>query len=108
MFDYLLFRYRRSVRHVRRIVRIARQASVNYVDRHLWGKWHQIGLIRRFLIVWWAVIAITLIGLLQQINSLIALGSVSVPEPGGIYTEAAIGTVNTLNPLLSQTTTESD
>ncbi len=108
MWEYLRFRYRRGARRTRRTVRILRLWSVNYVDRHLWGKWHQVGLIRRFLFLWWTVMAVAFIGLLQQLGYLGSLATISVPEPGGTYTEAAVGTVNTLNPLLPESTTASD
>src|SRR6202050_1758762 len=108
MWDYLRFRYRRGARRGRRTVRILRLWSANYIDRHVWGKWHQLRLVRRFLTIWWVVIAVGFIGLLQQLGYLNSLATVSVPEPGGVYIEAAVGTVNTLNPLLPESTTSSD
>ena len=108
MWDYLRFRYRRGTRKARRTGRILRLWSINYIDRHVWGKWHQLRLVRRFLSIWWAVIAVAFIGLMQQLGYLNSLATVSVPEPGGIYTEAAVGTVNTLNPLLPESTAASD
>src|SRR5689334_20925594 len=100
MWNYLKFRYRRAMRRLRRDVRVLRAWSGNYINRHIWGKWHQVRVVRRFLLLWWLVAAVALVGLWQQIGGLNFLASVSAPRPGGTYTEAAVGTVGTLNPLL--------
>jgi peptide/nickel transport system substrate-binding protein len=108
MFNYLRFRYRRSARRLRRNARILRQWTINYIDRHIWGKWHQVKMVRRFLIFWWAVAAVALLGLLQQIGGLQRLASLAIAQPGGIYSEAAVGTVQTLNPILPESSAASD
>jgi peptide/nickel transport system substrate-binding protein len=108
MWSYLRFRYRRNLRRYRREVRILRTWSVNYWNRHIWGKWHQAHLVRRFLIFWWIIVAVAAIGVWQQIGSLTALINIAVAEPGGTYSEAAVGTVSTLNPLLPESDTASD
>jgi peptide/nickel transport system substrate-binding protein len=108
MFNYLRFRYRRQVRRIRRDIRVLHRWSVNYIERHIWGKWHQIRVVRRFMLVWWLLPVVACIGLLQQIGSLQRLSSTMVPEPGGIYTEAAVGTVQNLDPVLPESTTSQD
>jgi peptide/nickel transport system substrate-binding protein len=108
MFNYLRFRYRRALRRAKRELRVVRKWSGNYVQRHIWGKWHQIRLIRKFLALWWIIAAVAFVGLLQQIGALQQLASVAVPEPGGTYTEAAVGTVGNLNPVLPESATTDD
>ncbi len=108
MFNYLRFRYRRSVRRLRRELWTIRKWLANYIDRHLWGKWHQLKVVRRFLILWWLIPVVALIGLLQQLGALQHLATLAVATPGGVYTEAAVGTVQNLNPLLPESTTASD
>jgi len=108
MWGYLRFRYRRFVRRLRRDVRLVGTWGANYLNRHIWGKWHQAHLVRRFLILWWLLVAVAVIGLWQELGTLGAISQIAVPVSGGIYSEAAVGTVSTLNPLLPQTTTESD
>lgn len=108
MFNYLRFRYRRAVRRTRRDIRVLRKWIVNYIDRHIWGKWHQVRVVQRFLLLWWAVAAIGLIGLLQQLGTLQRLASLAVSMSGGTYTEAAVGTVQTLNPLLPESSAATD
>jgi peptide/nickel transport system substrate-binding protein len=108
MWSYLQFRYKRTVRRARRNFFLYRQWATNYTHRHLYGKWHQVKLIRRFLLVWWLILAIALIGVAKQIGALDQLASIAVAEPGGTYTEAALGTVNNLNPLLPESDTTDD
>jgi peptide/nickel transport system substrate-binding protein len=108
MFNYFRFRYRRFMRRARRDIRILRKWIANYIERHIWGKWHQLRVVRRFLILWWLVAVVALVGLLQQIGSLQRLASQAVALPGGTYTEAAVGTVKTLNPVLPESATASD
>ncbi|HEY2003972.1 MAG TPA: ABC transporter substrate-binding protein [Candidatus Saccharimonadia bacterium] len=108
MFNYFRFRWRRAVRRARRNTRIWRQWSRNYIDRHIWGKWHQVRVVRRFLLLWWALAAVAFVGLLQQMGALDRLYTTAVGFPGGTYTEAAVGTVQTLNPLLPESATADD
>ncbi len=108
MFNYLRFRYRRQIRRIKRDVRTLRKWAANYIERHIWGKWHQIRVVRRFLLLWWLVPVVALIGLTQQIGFLQRVASAIIAEPGGVYTEAAVGTVQNLNPVLPESTTASD
>lgn len=108
MWSYLQFRYKRMARRARRNFYLYRQWATNYSHRHLYGKWHQVKLIRRFLLVWWLILAVALIGIAKQIGVLDQLASIAVAEPGGTYTEAALGTVNNLNPLLPESDTTND
>ena len=108
MFSYLRFRYRRSVRRLRRTSRAIRKSVTAYVDQHIWGKWHQIRVVRKFLLLWMLVATVGLVGLLQQLGTLGRVGQIIVALPGGTYSEAALGTVQTLNPLLPESATSGD
>ncbi len=108
MFNYLRFRYRRALRRLRRDTRTLRKWAGNYIDRHIWGKWHQLGVVRRFLLGWFGVLAVGFVGLTQQINLLNRAAQVAVPVTGGTYSEAAVGTVTTLNPVLPESELSDD
>jgi peptide/nickel transport system substrate-binding protein len=108
MFSYFRFRYRRQMRRLRRGNRVLRAWTVNYIDRHIWGKWHQVRVVRRFLLLWAVIFVVALVGLWQQIGDLSLQAGISVPEPGGTYTEAAVGSVDNLNPVLPESTTAED
>lgn len=100
MIDYFRFRYRRAVRRLRRRLFIWRRASTTYIDRHIWGKWYQLRVVRRFLLIWLGVVLVAAIGLSTQILSLEKMGRAPQPLSGGAYSEAAIGSVQVVNPLL--------
>lgn len=108
MWQYLVFTYRRTLRRWRRKLRTVRSTSTRYIDRHIWGKWHQLGLVRRLLFVWFGLITIMAIGLLRQTGSLSRLAEVIQPLSGGSYREAAVGTVKVLNPILPESGPSSD
>jgi peptide/nickel transport system substrate-binding protein len=102
MSNYFIFRYRRSSRRWRRFMRLSRKRVTTYIDRHIWGKWHQLRLVRRFLILWWLVLAVGGIGSFRQLTSLSHANQVESAVSGGTFTEAAIGTVKILNPILPE------
>ena len=108
MSNYFLFRYRRSVRRLRRWGRNWRKYTTAYVNRHIWGKWHQLRLVRRFLTVWWLIVAVGVIGLGYQLAGLAKANLVAVPVSGGTFTEAAVGTVKVLNPILPESSPATD
>jgi len=108
MFSYLRFRYRRSLRRLRRTTRKIQTNTAEYITRHIWGKWHQLRIVRRFLLLWWLIAAVGLIGLLQQIGALDRVAQIAIALPGGTYSEAAVGTVHSLNPVLPETGAASD
>lgn len=108
MFNYFRFRYRRQIRQAeRRLTRLKRDYS-SYIDKHLRGKWLQLRLIRRFIIIWVAVVFVALLGLIGQIRNLNTRSHISISKPGGILREAELGTVKNLNPILPENATSSD
>lgn len=108
MFNYLRFRYRRQIRLVqRRLTRLQRRYT-GYADRHLRGKWYQLRLIRRFVILWGIIILLSVFGVIGQIRSLNDRARVSIARNGGILREAAVGTVKNLNPILPENSISAD
>ncbi len=108
MFNYLRFRWRRSLRRIKRGTRVWRKQIATYAGQHIWGKWRQVAVVRRFLLVWVSVLIVGLIGLTQQIQALHRATQISVPVAGGTYSEAAVGTVKILNPVLPESTLSGD
>src|SRR5690242_17487156 len=108
MLDYVRFRYRRGLRRLKRDSRTLRKWALNYIDRHIWGKWHQVGVVRRFLIGWVMILVVSTVGLTQQLASLTRASQMPVPSSGGVYTEAAVGSVKIINPLLPESTVSAD
>ena len=108
MFNYFQFRYKRSSRRFRRDIRLLRSWSSNYINRHIINKWHQIRLVRGFVLMWLAIFLATGVGILVDINNLNQSTMISVPAPGGIYTEAEVGSVKSLNPILPESGISAD
>jgi peptide/nickel transport system substrate-binding protein len=108
VFDYLQFRYRRQLRQLQRQRRRAWHGLTSYVDQHIWGKWHQLAVVRRLLFVWWGLVLICLIGLGRQTYLDHRLAQQLVPVSGGVYSEAAVGNVKVLNPILPDNQTSND
>jgi peptide/nickel transport system substrate-binding protein len=108
MFSYLRFRYRRTIRRFKRTFRFIEKTVGEYIQRHIWGKWRQIRVVRKFLLIWWFVAAVAFIGLLQQMGALGKLTQKITAINGGTYSEAAVGTVQTLNPVLPESATAND
>jgi peptide/nickel transport system substrate-binding protein len=106
--SYVGFRYRRAIRRLKRTYRTIRKSIGDYVEQHIWGKWHQVRVVRKFLLMWWLVAAVAVAGVLQQLGALNRLSQVAVALPGGTYSEAAVGTVQTLNPVLPESQVSSD
>lgn len=100
MMDYLRFRYRRAARRLRRRLYIWRRASTTYWNRHIWGKWYHLHVVRRFLLIWAGIVIVAAIALTLQISALENKGRAPAPLPGGAYSEAALGSVQVVNPLL--------
>ncbi len=60
------------------------------------------------MLLWWLVAIVGLVGLLQQMGALERAAQVAVALPGGTYSEAAVGTVRSLNPVLPESAAASD
>lgn len=108
MFNYFRFRYRRQIRQAQRRMSRMKRRYTTYTDKHLRGKWLQLRLIRRFILVWVAIITIATLGVIGQIRDLNERAQINVAKPGGIIREAAVGTVKNLNPILPENTISAD
>lgn len=108
MFDYLSFSYRRRWRRLRRSWQRNRGRLSAYVDSHIWGRWHQLRLVRRFVLAWGAVMAIALLGVAWQVHRLQQSALMLVPQAGGTFVEAEVGQIKILNPVLPDTPASQD
>lgn len=108
MLPYLRFRLQRSMRRLRRDIRLWNLWLQSYLDLHVWGKWRQLGIIRRFVVVWWLLILIMVFGTFSQISGLSSFYLTPGPRAGGSYIEGIVGSVKTLNPILPENSAASD
>lgn len=108
MLDYLSFRYRRLWRKLRRSWQRSRVRLGSYVDAHVWGRWHQLRLVRRFVLAWGGLLLLALAGVGWQVHRLEESALMLVPSSGGTFTEAEVGQAKILNPVLPDTPAAGD
>ncbi len=102
MITYLRFRLQRNLRRVQRNVRRLWYMGKRYIRFGFWGKWRQLTMIRRFALGWWFVVIALGLGLALQTSSIRQRGLVAQPQAGGSYSEAVVGTIKNLNPVLPE------
>lgn len=108
MWSYIKFQTARRVRRWRREVRAVRAWAADYFDRHVWGKWRQLGIIRRLVVVWWGSMVLMCFGLFGQIQALGSYYHIQQSLPGGQYAEGLVGKVKLVNPILSDSSASAD
>ena len=108
MLTYARFRFQRIIRRWRRRWRQSRQRFQRFMRFELVGTGVQFAVIRRFALGWWLLIVIMAGGLGLQIHRLAEAGSILVPLKGGSYSEALVGSLKTLNPILPDGSADAD
>ena len=108
MSSYTGFTFHRLLRRWRRDIKIWRAWSINYLNRHVFGSWHKLGKTRWLVASWVFIVLVSLWGLLAQISSLGALARQEIPQKGGIYREAILGQVKSVNPLFADNSATED
>ncbi len=99
MGSYSRFTLHRKFRRWRRDAKLWRSWSVNYLNRHIFGSWQKLGKFRWVFASWVFIVLISLWGLVAQIQGLGEINRISSPVKGGIYREAILGQVKSVNPL---------
>ncbi|MEI7818794.1 MAG: ABC transporter substrate-binding protein [bacterium] len=97
--NYFRFRWHHFRRALGRQSKLIRLWLGNYVNRHLYGAWQKLGLMRWSFASWVLLIVISCIGLWSQLTGLDRFWLRTVPVAGGIYREAIVGRVRQVNPL---------
>lgn len=108
MFPYLRFQLHRRWRRLKRNSRVYRAWLVNYFYRHIWGKWRQLGIIRRFTAVWWGLAIVILVVVLNQSSALETYYLTKLAQPGGVYVEGVVGEIRGINPILPDNSLSED
>ena len=99
MSSYTEFTLKRKIRSWRRNLRLRRVWFSNYLNRHLFGSWHKLGNVRWTFAAWIFIALVSLWGLTSQIYSLNKNAVAFELKKGGLYREAMVGQVKSLNPL---------
>jgi len=102
MITYTRFRLQRTMRRYQRTLARSWGSAGRYIHFNIIGKWRQLAMIRRFTLGWWIIIAVCAVGLVLQIRTVASEGMVLQAVPGGTYSEAIVGTVKNINPILPE------
>ncbi|HVE81032.1 MAG TPA: peptide ABC transporter substrate-binding protein [Candidatus Dormibacteraeota bacterium] len=108
MWSYFNFRFHRQLRKVRRQLMRFRIIFREYAGLHLVGKWKQLAMIRRFVILWWGLVIGLFIGLVWQTSMVVGRYLQPTPIAGGTYSEAVVGAVKNINPILPESGAAND
>lgn len=108
MFAYFWFRFQRWRRRLRRDFRLYVSWSRNYVNRHIWGKWRQLGLSRRSITIWWSLGIIMVVGLWLQTTGITRPYHNIGAATGVALSEGGVGQIKLINPVLPDSTTAAD
>ncbi|GDX62823.1 peptide-binding protein [Candidatus Saccharibacteria bacterium] len=102
MSSYTEFTFKRKLRSWKRKFKLWRTWLYNYLNRHLFGSWQKLGNVRWTFAAWIFIILVSFWGLTSQIITLNQITSQEKPKRGGIYKEALVGQVKSLNPLFPE------
>ena len=104
MFNYLAFRLHRLERRWQRLMIQWRHGF----DVYIHGRWHQLRLVRRFVLVWLLVFVLAGAEVAWQIHRLHESAIALQPVPGGTFIEGEVGSATVLNPVLPDTPASED
>ena len=92
-------RWRRRLKRQKQQVEILSQKADNKLDRHFFKRISSLIEVRRFVISWVLLIALSITGVWFQYRLLPSYYKQVTPTDGGIYTEGVLGTFTTANPV---------
>lgn len=108
MWSYFRFRFRRASRRLRHNLHIWRLWLGNYLDRHVYGAWRKLGVMRWLFLAWVGVIVIAFWGIFVGTGELSAHYLTKVARSGGTYREGVIGEIQGVNPILPKSSASTD
>lgn len=100
MWPYLHFRVVRRLRRLKGWASHHLEAAQAFAGLYVFGKGRQLGLVRRAVIVWSAVVLVSGYGLVSQTAKLRAEYRVPTGVAGGTYAEGVVGAVPGVNPII--------
>lgn len=90
-------RWRRVIRHgQRRADDIQRNTQ-----RHFWRRIRNLKTVRRFLLSWWVLWAVMVLGVSLQLSTLYQSYTSITPVSGGVFVEGAKGKITNMNPIFA-------
>ena len=108
MSSYTGFTFHRQLRRWRRDIKLWRVWAVNYLNRHFFGSWRNLGKTRWLIASWAFLVLVSFWGLTSQIFNQGETTILQTPKYGGVYREAILGQVKSVNPLFADNSATED
>ncbi len=108
MASYLSFRWNHARRQAAAGAKSGRVWLANYVNRHVYGAWRKLGLMRWQFAAWMLIVLISVVGMQRGFTRLNQQWLIAKPASGGVYHEGIIGRVRLVNPLYIENSATSD
>ena len=108
MSSYTEFTLHRKFRRLRRRLKLWRAWTINYLNRHVFGAWQKLGSVRWTFLAWIFIVLISLWGLIWQLQTIGSSSKLEKPISGGLYREAILGQVKSVNPLFPDNSATAD
>lgn len=108
MLTYLKFKWHRIFKRWLRMPGRWWRHGKAYFHYNVVAKWRQLALVRRFVMVWWGLVIVCLIGTVWQVRQLGVMSAVLQPLPGGSYVEGVAGAIKNINPIMPENAASSD
>lgn len=108
MSSYTGFTFHRQLRRWRRDIKLWRAWLINYLNRHFFGSWQKLGKTRWLIASWAFIVLVSFWGLTSQIFNQGEAAILQTPKYGGIYREAILGQVKSVNPLFADNSATED
>ena len=78
------------------------------MNRHIFGSWHKLGQARWLVASWVFIVMISLWGVLANMSGTNTAIGIQKPNRGGVYKEAIIGQVKSVNPIFADNSATED
>ncbi|MBP9826923.1 hypothetical protein KBC99_00415 [Candidatus Saccharibacteria bacterium] len=108
MTSYFSFRWHQGRRRASRRVHEIRLWLSNYINRHIYGAWSKLGLMRWQFAAWIIIAIIGYAGVWNGFARQNQFFQIEQPTSGGVYREGLIGRVRLVNPLFVDNTATAD
>lgn len=108
MSSYLSFRIHRARRRAGRESKVLRAWLANYINRHVYGAWRKLGLMRWQFVAWVLIVVISIFGVYRGFSGLREQWLVERAVAGGTYREGLVGRVRLVNPLYIENSATAD
>ena len=100
--SYLRFRFRILKRRSHRLAKRTAIGFEAFNSRYILRRTENLKEVQRFVLVWLAIVSVSLVLLVSQLRGLNNYYLVAGPKPGGTITEGSVGEIAVINPIFPE------